>query len=71
MTVDPMKRDKVTFIQEKPKEVIKHNYPVSSYIQEYYAPPPQVVYRQKEKPKMWWVVLAVVLIIYLKKNLRR
>ena len=70
MTVDPMKRDKVTFIQEKPKEVIKHNYPVSSYIQEYYEPL-QVVYKQKEKPKMWWVVLAVVLIIYLKNNLRR
>jgi hypothetical protein len=68
MTVDPMKRDKVTFIQEKPKEVIKHNYPVSSYIQEYYSPPPRI---QEEKPKVWWIVLAVLLFIYLKKVLKR
>lgn len=69
MTVDPMKRDKVTFIEEKPKEVIKHNYPKSSYIQEYYIPPIQPI--QEEKPNIWWVILAALLFIYLKKVLKR
>jgi hypothetical protein len=58
MTVDPMKRDKVTFIQEKPKE-IKHNYPESSYIQEYIKQP------QEDKPKKWWLVVALLLFIFI------
>ena len=61
MTVDPMKRDKVTFIQEKPKVTVKHNYPESSYIQEYIEQP------KEDKPKIWWIIIALLLFILLKK----
>ncbi len=65
MTVDPMKRDKVTFIEhfEKPKVTVKHNYPESSYIQEFKV----IEQPQKEKPKIWWLVVALLLFILLKK----
>jgi hypothetical protein len=66
MTVDPMKREKVTFIQDKiikkpkvNKKQIKHNYPESSYIQEYIP--------QEDKPKIWWIIVALLLFILLKK----
>jgi hypothetical protein len=65
MTVDPMKRDKVTIIQDKivesPQVTVKHNYPESSYIQEYKEDKPQ------DKPKLWWIVVALLLFILLKK----
>ncbi len=63
MTVDPMKRDKVTFI-ENTRKVIKHNYPESSYIQNdlYYVEQPK-----EDKPKIWWIVVALLLFILLKK----
>jgi len=58
-----MKRDKVTFIEDK---VIKHNYPESSYIQNDYY---EYVEKPKEdKPKIWWIVVALLLIILLKKR---
>jgi hypothetical protein len=66
MTVDPIKRDKVTFIEhfETPKVTIKHNYPESSYIQEYKY---DIAKPQEDKPKVWWLVVALLLFILLKK----
>lgn len=67
MTVDPMKRDKVTFIENtrvsKVKKV-KHNYPKSSYIQN---EPQQYILTKKDKPRVSWLVIALLLVILAKK----
>ena len=69
MTVDPMKRDKVTFIEDTKvnKKQVKHNYPKSSYIQndpqQYIIP----IQQKQDTPKVWWLVIALLLIILAKK----
>ena len=70
MTVDPMKRDKVTFIEDTrkvSKKPVKHNYHESSYIQN--DPQQYILYtpQKKDKPKVWWLVVALLLIILMKK----
>jgi len=70
MTVDPMKRDKVTFLED--------NYRKGSYLQntaetqqkrasqKNISRQPEITVN-KDKPKTWWLVIALLLIILLKK----
>jgi hypothetical protein len=67
MTVDPMKRDKVTFLED--------NYRKDSYLQNSKQPVKKEstearktqIRVNKDKPKVWWLVIALILFILLKK----
>ncbi len=67
MTVDPAKRDKVSFLED--------NYHKGSYLQTNKQPIKEELIEvkntqvkiKKDKPKIWWLLVALILFILLKK----
>jgi len=70
MTVDPMKRDKVSFIEDINKEEKRDNVVREERIEErsqsFVRPPEQ----KKEKVKLWWVIVPVILYFFLHKKVK-
>ena len=74
MTVDPLRRDKVSFLTSKNIEKpIKNNYPESSYLHNK-APKQYIeipIEQQGETPNLWWLVIALGIILLSRRYFKR